>query len=206
MIEAGKVRAAITAAALVALLSACGSDDKESTTTTSSTSTSTSSTTASTTTTTSPVVTANSRLTLNGLGGLKVGVPVAEAEKAAGVTIKESFAGGDSDLCMYGEVTGGPAGVSVLTEHHIITRVDISEGSPVATLSGIKVGATEAEVKAAYPTIVDSAHHYVEGGHYMTYTSKTDPNLLLLFETDGKKVTEMRSGRADVVNYVEGCA
>jgi hypothetical protein len=92
-----------------------------------------------------------------------------------------------------------------------IARVDI-DGGTIATVSGIRIGATEDEVKKAYSgdgktgTLQVEPHKYVEGGHYITYDVDGPQGNLLLFETDGKKVTQFRSGQQEQVGYVEGCA
>ena len=73
-----------------------------------------------------------------------------------------------------------------------------------ATRSGIRVGATEAEVYAAYPTKIHSVpHEYDPDGHYLEYR---DGNRKVVFETNGQRVEQISTGRMPEIDYVEGCA
>jgi hypothetical protein len=89
-----------------------------------------------------------------------------------------------------------------------IARVDVRAPSPVKTRSGAGIGDTEAQVQALYPPLEVSAHKYVPDGHYLTFVpdDPADADLRLIFETDGSKVTQFRSGRLPEVAYVEGCS
>ncbi len=59
---------------------------------------------------------------------------------------------------------------------------------------------------AAYPGRIEvTGHPYVETGHYLRYRSP-DPALGLICETDGRRVTSFRSGRADALEAIESCA
>jgi len=89
--------------------------------------------------------------------------------------------------------------------------VDIEDKSAITTLSGAKIGDTEARIKALYPgQIKVSPHKYTgdSGGHYLTFVpkDKSDRFYRLIFETDGKQVTNFRSGKLPEVEYVEGCS
>jgi hypothetical protein len=93
-----------------------------------------------------------------------------------------------------------------------IVRVDVDEGSRIATQSGIRIGATEADVKRVYGApgrtgrLTVENHAYVDGGHYISYDDDGEGGLRMLFETDGQKVTRFRSGQHGPVGYIEGCA
>jgi len=142
---------------------------------------------------------------------------LAEATAAVGkpVTVDPGYV---LDGCAYAEVQGGPEDLSFMvlrdkdTDPWRIVRVNVNEKGRIATVSGVRIGATEAEVKDTYSgpdktgKIAVEQHTYVEGGHYITYDVDGPQGLLLLFETDGTKVTEFRSGEQGPVGYVEGCA
>jgi hypothetical protein len=142
---------------------------------------------------------------------------LAEATKAVGKPVTAGT-NSPSDACNLAKVEGGPAGLTFLVERaktadpwHI-ARADITGASKIATVSGVRIGAAEDDVKKAYSgpdktgKLEVEPHKYVDGGHYITYDVDGPAGDLLLFETDGKKVTEFRSGQQGPVGYVEGCA
>jgi hypothetical protein len=55
--------------------------------------------------------------------------------------------------------------------------------------------------------ITSEPHKYIDG-HYLIYTpvDAVDRGLSMRFETDGRAVINYRTGRADAVQLVEGCA
>jgi hypothetical protein len=170
-----------------------------------------------TTTTTVPGLSDDSKLRFDGIGPIKVGMTLAEATAAVGkpVTVDPGYV---LDGCAYAEVQGGPEDLSFMvlrdkdTDPWRIVRVNVTEKSRIATVSGVRIGATEAEVKQTYSgpdktgKVAVEGHAYVEAGHYITYDEDGPQGLLLLFETDGTKVTEFRSGEQGPVGYPEGCA
>ncbi|HET9773058.1 MAG TPA: hypothetical protein VFS16_19325 [Acidimicrobiia bacterium] len=179
--------------------------------------TATTATTASTTTTTGKGLSDESRLVFDGIGPVKVGMTLAQASAAVAkpVEVDPNYV---LDGCAYAAVTGGPKGLSFMvlrdrdSDPWRIVRVDVDDESRIATQSGIRIGATEAEVKRTYGApgrtgkITIENHEYVEGGHYISYDDDGPAGLRMLFETDGQKVTRFRSGQQGPVGYVEGCA
>jgi hypothetical protein len=86
-----------------------------------------------------------------------------------------------------------------------LTRVDIKDAHH-KTISGLRIGATEAAAKKIYgDQLRVSPHKYVKGGHYLTLISE-DKKFALVIETDGNYVTAMRAGRLQSAQYVEGCS
>jgi hypothetical protein len=207
-------------------LTGCGEDKKppvaaattssSESSTTSSTVEATTTTTAPTTTTTAPNLSDESRLGFEGIGPVKIGMTVAQAKAAVGkpITVAPEAA---AEGCSFATVEGGPKGLEFMvlrdkpSDPWKIFRADVGEGSPIATISGIRVGATEAEVKAAYSgkggSYTVGPHPYTgPQGHYLTYDADGKGGKLLIFETDGKKVTSFRAGEEGAVQAIEGCA
>ena len=203
------------------LLGGC-SEEKDS----SAGSSSSSSTTAESTTTTiaavSPTTAAPGTLSeasplwFDGIGPIKVGMTVDEATKAVGKPITPE-ANSPSDLCNFAKVQGGPAGLAFMLERAKTTdpwhvaRVDVTRSSRIASFTGVRIGDTEADVEKSWnvPTggrVEKTPHKYVEGGHDITFDEDGPTGNLMLFETDGTKVTQFRSGQQEPVGYVEGCA
>ena len=72
-----------------------------------------------------------------------------------------------------------------------------------ATRSGIRVGASEADVYKTYRGQVVARPHAYTAGHYLEIR---DGNRKVVFETDGRRVEQISTGRRPEIDYVEGCA
>jgi hypothetical protein len=145
------------------------------------------------------------RLSFDGYGPIRVGMTVAEALKAAKLTLEEDepppgVARGGA--CYYVENLAKLPGVTFMVEDGKITRIEA--GSPIVAPGGGREGMTEAQIKKLYPGIGVEPHHYVDEGHYLIQPSP-DGRFSLLFETDGKVVVAFRVGYPTPVAYVEGC-
>ena len=90
-----------------------------------------------------------------------------------------------------------------------VERVDI-DTTGILTRSGIGVRATEQDVEQAYPGQIRTQPHPYTGpeGHYLIFVPRDaqDSVFGIIFETDGKQVTEHRAGREPAVGYIEGCS
>jgi phage tail sheath protein FI len=166
-------------------------------------------------------LTEQSKVAIDGIGPIRVGMTLAEAEKSAGVQLIEK-GGRASSGCYYVWPKTGPqdlgfmvssdrADEQMIKSKDRISRVDVFRNSRITTLSGAKIGDTEARIKALYPgRIRVTPHEYTghRGGHYLTLMPKdaADKNYRVVFETLNGRVTQFRSGRVPEVEYVEGCA
>ena len=133
-------------------------------------------------------------LDINGIGPIRVGMTVTQAAAAAGAPIRLQSAVGS---CGEAIPVGGPQGLSFMTDLAGITRVDVTELS-IKTGEGIGIGSTEADVIRTYGSRVTTQPHEYTNGHYLVVSSdKPDlANYQFVFETDGTRVTMVRSGRA----------
>lgn len=153
-------------------------------------------------------LTNQSKVYINGIGSVRVGMTVAEASKAAGTKLIQASSGGEEHGCFYFHPQREPKGVDFMVLNGRIARVDVAENKSITTLSGAKIGDTEAKIKSLYPGQIQvTPHEYVQGGHYLTLVPKdrADKNYRIVFETDGKRVTTFRSGKRPEVEYIEGC-
>lgn len=155
---------------------------------------------------------ATSRLRIDGIGPVNVGMTLDEASRVAGtpITIGPGYSG--SPNCFMATAEGAPPGLFFMVVSGRIVRVDVGSrsigSSAFSTVSGIRVGSTEGEVKQAYgDRIGTSPHPYVPTGHYLTYTpsSSSDKGYKMIFETNGSAVTSFRSGQSSAVDAIEGC-
>lgn len=167
-------------------------------------------------------LTEQSKVMLNGIGQIRVGMTVAEAERAAQVQLVEKGGRAGMGGCYHLWAKTGPQNLAFMvisnrTDNRLernkdhIARVDVYEGSRITTLSGARIGDTEARIKSLYPgQIKVTAHKYTgdRGGHYLTFIPKdaADRNYRLIFETLNGRVTQFRAGKLPEVEYVEGCA
>lgn len=155
-------------------------------------------------------LTADSRLRLDGLGPVRVGMTLDEASKAAGVaiTLRPGESGGTD--CTYAYAAGlEDAGFMVVGGR--IVRIDAGFRPParIKTLSGIGKGSTEADVMKAYAgQIRVEPHKYVPGGKDLVYVPNdaADRRYSMIFEVLEGRVDSFRSGFAEQVSWIEGCS
>lgn len=152
-------------------------------------------------------LTETSPLIINGIGDVRVGMNLKQAETAAGT--KLIVTDEPNRYCFYVKPQGRPEGIGFMMVDYKIARVDIFDNPRMATLSGAKIGDTEDRIKSIYPGQIQvTPHKYDNNGHYLTFVPKDRQyrQYRLVFETDGKKVTRFRSGKLPEVEFVEGCA
>ena len=163
-----------------------------------------------TTTTTAPErLSTSSRLSLDGLGPVDIGMTLDQASAAAGTPIRLRPDPFDGD-CHYAYAADLPE-VGFMVINGRIARVDVGDrpGRRLTTVSGVGTGDTEDTVKRTYPgRIRVEGHPYVPTGHYLVYVP-ADPGLAhlsMIFETDGQVVTRFRAGMKGAVAQIEGCS
>ncbi|MBD2021830.1 hypothetical protein H6F43_16740 [Leptolyngbya sp. FACHB-36] len=167
-------------------------------------------------------LTEQSKLAIDGIGPIRIGMTIAQAEKSAGVQLVEKGARAGSGGCYFLSSKSGPAdlGFMVISNREDeridrtrdrIARVDVYRSSRITTVSGAKIGDTEARVKSLYAGRIQvMPHKYTgdRGGRYLTFVPNdaADRNYRLVFETLNGRVTLFRSGKLPEVEFVEGCA
>lgn len=139
-------------------------------------------------------------LTLEGLGDLRIGEPVPSGS---------SFAERGAQISEECRTVSSPdyPGVYAITrgERGPVRRITIGGVSDVRLAEGVGVGATEAQVLAAFPGFRPSPHQYVAApAKYLTQPG-TDPRLRFEIGEDGK-VSLIHAGLMPELGYVEGCA
>lgn len=160
-------------------------------------------------------LTENSKLAIDGIGPIRVGMTVDEASRSAGIQFIKNARGSGSfneDLCSYPQVKAGPKGISFMVAKGRIARVDI-DNDRTTTIAGAKIGNTQEQIIKLYPgQIKATPHPYVGGppqnGKYLTFVPKdaADKNYRIIFETSKNRVTRFRSGKLPEVEYIEGCS
>ena len=142
-------------------------------------------------------------LTLHGIGGLRVGTPVA-ALRRMGAT-GEDYPDPDVD-CSYWQTPRWP-GLMLMVSGGRVVRIE-TEDRRYRTASGARIGMTEAEIRRLYPRMRVEPHPYTgPQGHYLVWRASGEPYGLIV-ETDpgtGRAV-QMRVGLWEAVQLIEGCS
>lgn len=154
-------------------------------------------------------LTNNSKLALNGIGSIRVGMTVDEASRAAGVRLVKSYEPLNEEFCSYFKPLGGLTGISFMVTKGRIVRVDISN-ERVTTIKGAKLGDTEEQIFSLYPGQIRVIKNPLGGrGNNLTFVPRdaADSNYRLIFQTgNDKRVKYFRSGQLPQVEYIEGCS
>ncbi len=153
-------------------------------------------------------LTTQSRLSLYGLGSVKINMTVAEASGVAGTPIVP-FKPNPNPVCSYYKPANGPEGVTFMVTSGRIATVEI-ETNKIVTNYGAKIGDSESLIKSLYPAgQIQTARlaNSEQGKSWIVQPSSfAEKNLRLVFaSTNGKTVTRMIAGKVPEVNYIEGC-
>jgi hypothetical protein len=136
-------------------------------------------------------------LSPEGLGDIVVGQAPPASLKADATQI--------SDGCR--THTDRARGIYAMTDGKVVTRITAMRASKVATAKGITIGATEAQVRQAYPDAREEPHKYVDAPAKYLDWRPGGGEAGLRFEIDAQgKVSMIHAGREPHLSYVEGCA
>lgn len=153
-------------------------------------------------------------LTADGIGPIRVGQTIAEVTTAWGAPAQALT---DENGCNVFHPARAPQGVLVMTEEGRVSRVTLSRDATVTTDKGLKLGATAAEVKAAYGAAAQSSPHKYQDApaeYIAVWTGgpRTEPyvddptarGLVYEIGSDGK-VSAIHGGGPSI-QYVESCS
>jgi len=154
-------------------------------------------------------LTERSKLAINGIGPIRVGMTVDEASRAAGVRLIKSYEPLNEEFCSYFKPQGEPKGISFMVAKGRIVRVDISN-EQVTTIKGAKIGDTEEQIFSLYPGQIRVIKNPLGGpGNNLTFVPRdvADSNYRLIFQTrNDRRVKYFRSGQLPQVEYIECCS
>lgn len=144
---------------------------------------------------------------LTGVGPIRIGMTLEETTDALGLPVVPLGSNSNGDCAYYQPDTLSQALGLMVVDNRVI-RVDVWPGSSLSTLSGVKIGSTEAELKALYPDQIEEAPNPYTQGKFLTFVPN-DPELALyrlVFETDPQgKVVQFRTGQFPAVTWPDGC-
>ena len=147
---------------------------------------------------------------INSIGAVRIGMTLAEAEKAAGMRLTNYDGGGlVNDRCYYVRPEDRELQIGLMISEGKVVRVDIWSDSEVKTLSGAGIGDSEARILALYPNRIEVREHPYLGkrGNYLTFVPKdaVDRDYRVVFETVEGYVRQYRAGQLPQVGHIEGC-
>lgn len=154
----------------------------------------------------SPLTAANTDWLISpeGIGPIRIGMTLKQAEKASGSKFNPVKLDEYEDKSCYYATLKGTKNLTFMVNGNTIVRVNVSNPA-YSTDMGAKIGDTETHVQTLYHNSLKSeAHHYDEKGHYLTLIQKPQDRAIR-FETDGKLITLIYSGRINEVHLVENC-
>jgi hypothetical protein len=138
------------------------------------------------------------RLSVSGLGPIKVGMTMGDVERVTGRLPVKGY--GDYSSCQIWTLPGAP-GLSLMRAYGRLVRVEAFRRR-WRTARGVRIGDSASKVFRRYGVVHTKPHPYTTG----KYLIVGRPGRRMIFETDGAgKVTSFRGGRAPHIGYIEGC-
>ena len=149
-------------------------------------------------------ISTDSRVSINGLGPIKIGMTEHQAERAGQVSLTGN---GSGPGCRYIFLNQGSIRADFMLRKSRIVRVDLVRRG-VRTTGDVRIGDSEASVRRRFAgRLRIQPTKYIEGGFDLEVRprSRIERNRRLIFGTDGKKVVYVQAGRLPEVHLVERC-
>jgi len=149
-------------------------------------------------------ISTDSRVSINGLGPIKIGMTEHQAERAGQVSLPGD---GSGPGCRYIYLNQGPIRADFMLRNNRIVRVDLVRRG-VRTTGDVRIGDSEASVRRRFAgRLRIQPTKYIEGGFDLEVRPRrrSERNRRLIFGTDGKKVVYVQAGRLPEVHQVERC-
>ena len=153
----------------------------------------------------------DSLITPDGWGPLRIGMSRADVVAAAGEDANPDAVGGpDPEQCDEFRPAGAPAGILVMIEQGVLTRISVNRNPDIRTPEGFGVGDAGADVVAAYGARAQvEPHQYSEApAKYITVwrddAAAADRRGIRYEVNSTGNVMHVRAG-GPAIEYVEGC-
>lgn len=149
----------------------------------------------------------NSPIKTTGLGPIGIGMSLDELE-AAGIDLLP-INGSAQGKCSYYRIKGHTEPIGLMVIDDRVLRIDVWPGSLTETLSGAKIGSTEADLVRIYGDQLEATPNPITLGRTVVFRPRTPGEDLfrLVFETDDRgRVVQFRAGQFPSVTWPEGCA
>lgn len=148
-----------------------------------------------------PTLTGDVEVSTVGIGDVRFGMTVEEAQEAAGTELVRQDGG--TETCWPAVPREAPEGVTFLVQDGTVERVDITAAG-IETPSGAGIGMSQSELEALFPDRLEATD--VLGGRQYTFVPN-DPgeaDRRIVFLTDGDRVVSYKAGRTPLVE-APGC-
>jgi hypothetical protein len=148
----------------------------------------------------------NWTLTPNGLGPVHIGMTRAQVEHALHSRLKANYPPDSEADCTEMSPVRSYRGLILLFENRRLSRISLVKPSRIATVKGIRVGATDRQVQQAYGMRIRAEPNHYEDPPAQYLTVWTDAGKRgLRFETDEhRRVYAIHAGTGSI-QYIEGC-
>ena len=150
-------------------------------------------------------------LTPDGWGPLRIGMSRAEVVAAAGEDANPDAVGGpDPDRCDEFRPSNAPAGILVMLENGVLTRISVSRTADIRTPEGFSVGDQGSDVIAEYGSRaqVDPHQYWEPPAKYITVWRPASPEADrrgIRYEIDSTgAIVHLRAGGPSI-EYIDGC-
>jgi hypothetical protein len=143
-------------------------------------------------------------VSLGGIGPIRFGMTLAEAANA--LHDSTVLASDSRASCAYIRSKKFPRGTSLMTSNGVIVRVDV-DSADVITDTGLGIGDSEVAVlvRNSGRAKIQSNKYRGPLAHDLVVSSTSDPDHLMIFETDGRSIQQYRAGTRAAVDLVERC-
>jgi predicted metalloprotease with PDZ domain len=149
-------------------------------------------------------VTSQSRLTQNGLGSVRLGMTVDQAQKRTRQTITNNDYTPGDDSCGIATLAPKSLGVNMQTTNLKITVINVSSPG-ISTRKGIEVGDKVPALKQAYGSKLKSTpDKYTPKA--VVYSLAFGQRRMQFYTNPKGVITQLTAGRLPEVNFVEGCS
>ena len=147
-----------------------------------------------------------------GLGKVRIGMDVQEAERAIGSRVRSLVPGYGPGCWLAVRADGIDPGVSYMVESGRITRIDIvtpqdGKAPTILTAKGIGIGSSRADVERRYGgSGISRRAPYGHNDDDRWVTVEETPDLGIVISLSGGKVDALWAGRRQSIAYTESCS
>jgi hypothetical protein len=150
-------------------------------------------------------VTSNSRITQNGLGSIRLGMTVTQAQTRTGQRIENNLFTPGDDACGIAQLFPQSLGVNMQTTRSRIWVINVSRRG-IATRSGIQVGDRVPALRRAYGSRLRSEPNKYTPKARDYWVSFAGNRKIKFYANPRGRIGQISSGRKPEVDFVEGCS
>ncbi len=144
----------------------------------------------------------------DGYGPIHIGMTIAEASTALGAQLVSDGTFSEPDACQTLHVDGatGEDPLRFMAQDGRITRISDYGASDARTPEGLGIGSTDAEVRAAYPNLIEQPAKYDAAPAHDLIVWTTPNTRGIRFEVNAAGTVAIVHAGDESILLVEGCA